>query len=396
MARTLLAMLSIAALFIAPSRVDGAVITYSDERAFVAATARLTTVDFEGQVPDGGFGIVDEYCPANDGDCALGARFFSPASLLYIVGDDYYYPGNSVLTAAYGTGGVLAHWIAFPSRDSPFGSEISAFGARFGSLAADTAPLGFFLFDSDGGVLGIGGVAAPWPELSFFGFVSDTPFDLVVVIALTDFTGGALNIDDVRYGESRTAVPAPAALSMFALGLAGLSARSWRHGRTAKSRRGGAGWRRPALQFLVHSDRRAHPRMNAALKLVQLAGVEVLERLRFTVEQHLCHGGIAFRSLVHRPVEQAHEAAPELRYLGERMAAAPAVRHPHALTRPDVHVGRLVAPRRVADDVPGIGQRADEQIEKLGSRDVSPERTRAGEGRAFRTTAERVVCAVSR
>ena len=223
-------------LICVPSSVNGDVITYSDEAAFIDATTRLTTVDFEDRVPDGGFQVVGEYCQANDADCALGARFFAPESFLYIVGDNYYYPGNSVLTAAHGEGNVLAHWIAFPSRDSPFGSEISAFGARFGSLAADFAPLGFFVFDSDGGILRIEGIAAPWPELSFFGFVSDTPFDLLIVIALTGFTGNALNLDDVRYGESVIAIPAPTALSMCALGLASLAARRWRRWRTAKSR----------------------------------------------------------------------------------------------------------------------------------------------------------------
>jgi hypothetical protein len=232
MARTLPALLFVAALLFAPSSVDGDVITYSDEAAFIAATTRLTTVDFEGRVDDGGFAAVDEYCSAHNGDCALGARFFSLQSILYLVGDDYYYPGNSVLTAAHGAGGVLAHWMAFPARDSPFGSGISAFGARVGSLGADFSPVNFFVFDSHGAALGIGGLAAPFPELSFFGFVSDTPFNLVVVIALADPTGGALNIDDVRYGESRISVPTPATLSLLALGLAGLAARGWRRWRT--------------------------------------------------------------------------------------------------------------------------------------------------------------------
>ena len=83
-----------------------ATITYTNEAAFAAATSGISfsTVDFEGVAADGGF----VFEPTPPGVTLMGANFTIDHSggnggFLFVIGDDFYYPDNSVLSSQQST-----------------------------------------------------------------------------------------------------------------------------------------------------------------------------------------------------------------------------------------------------------------------------------------------------
>jgi len=197
---------------------SAATITFNNQAAFAAATSGITftTVDFEGLAPDGSF----IFEPTPPGVTLLGANFTIDHSTgnngnLFVIGDGFYYAGNSVLSSQEST--VVANniVITFPALET-------AVSLNLGSLGA-AASWSWALSNGDTGVLN----APAFSSLSFFGLTSTTPFNTLRLIgpaANPGLNDGVLNIDNVSFGAGAVStVPEPASLVLVgsALVLAG-------------------------------------------------------------------------------------------------------------------------------------------------------------------------------
>jgi hypothetical protein len=202
-----------------PAAARASVITFSSEAAFLAATTGLTTLNFEGIAPDGG--QVAYFA----GPTVIGGVTFqtnSPTSdgFLFTVGDNQYYPGNSVFSAQQSSTGTESVRITF-------GAPVTAFAMDLGSFnVTSVQPVNVALSNGDNAVAGAG----PFDTLPFFGLTSSTPFISVVLSGNSAALGRVINIDDVKFGAA--VVPEPATLSLLFLAVAGAGARRLQRRRT--------------------------------------------------------------------------------------------------------------------------------------------------------------------
>jgi hypothetical protein len=184
-------------------------ITFTNQAAFAAATSGIsfTTVDFEGVAPDNSF----IFEPTPPGVTLMGANFTIDHSTgntgnLFVIGDDFYYPGNSVLSSQVSANAANNILITFPATETALSLKVGTLGAA--------ASWSWALSNGDTGVLN----APAFNTLSFFGLTSTSPF---TTLRLTGLVGTSndevLNIDDVSFGTGAVAtVPEPA--SIFLLG----------------------------------------------------------------------------------------------------------------------------------------------------------------------------------
>jgi hypothetical protein len=203
-----------------------ATITYNNQAAFAAATSGIafTTVDFEALAPDGSF----IFEPTPPGVTLLGANFTIDHSTgnngdLFVIGDNFYYAGNSVLSSQQSTVAANNIVITFPALET-------AVSLNLGSLGA-AASWSWALSNGDTGVLNAPAFIPPAPapagSLSFFGLTSTTAFNTLRLTGPAANPGtndAVLNIDNVSFGAGAVStVPEPASLVLVgsALVLAG-------------------------------------------------------------------------------------------------------------------------------------------------------------------------------
>ena len=198
-----------------------ATITYTNQAAFAAATSAISfsTVDFEGVAADGSF----VFEPTPPGVTLMGANFTVDHSggnsgFLFVIGDNFYYPGNSVLSSQQSA--VVANniVITLPQLET-------ALSLNLGTLGAGAASWSWQLSNGDTGVLS----APAFDSLSFFGFTSTSGFNTLRLTGPANPAANeAMNIDNVSFGaEAVTAVPEPASMVLVssALALAGVRRR---------------------------------------------------------------------------------------------------------------------------------------------------------------------------
>ena len=201
---------------------SAATITFTNQAAFAAATSGIsfTTVDFEGIAPDGSF----VFEPTPPGVTLMGANFTIDKSTgntgnLFVIGDNFYYPGNSVLSSQESTTVPNNLLITFPAMETALSLDLGTLGAA--------ATWSWTLSNGDFGV-----VSAPaFASLAFFGLTSTSPFNSIRLTgpAIGGSAGDpTMNIDDVSFGTGAVAtVPEPASVVLVggALALAGLRRR---------------------------------------------------------------------------------------------------------------------------------------------------------------------------
>ena len=145
-----------------------ATITYTNQAAFAAATSAISfsTVDFEGVAADGSF----VFEPTPPGVTLMGANFTVDHSggnsgFLFVIGDNFYYPGNSVLSSQQSA--VVANniVITLPQLET-------ALSLNLGTLGAGAASWSWQLSNGDTGVLS----APAFDSLSFFRVHVDVRF----------------------------------------------------------------------------------------------------------------------------------------------------------------------------------------------------------------------------
>jgi PEP-CTERM motif-containing protein len=199
-----------------------ATITFNNQAAFAAATSGITftTVDFEGLAPDDDTVFV----PTPPGLTSMGANFTIDHSggndgFLFVIGDNFYYPANSVLSSQQSDPVANNILITFPS-------PVNALSLDAGTLGA-AASWSFALSNGDTGVL----TAGAFDTLSFFGLISTAPFNTILLtgpVPGVDGNTAAMNIDNVSFGAGTAAeVPEPASMVLVGstLAIAGLRRR---------------------------------------------------------------------------------------------------------------------------------------------------------------------------
>ena len=195
---------------------SAATITYTNQAAFAAATTGITlaTVDFEGVAADGGF----VFEPTPPGVTLMGANFTIDHSggntgNLFVIGDNFYYSGNSVLSSQQSTPVANNIVITLPGFETALSLNLGTLGAA--------ESWSWALSNGDTGVLG----APAFDTLSFFGLTSTSGFNTLRLTGPANpASNAAMNIDDVSFGAGSAAtVPEPASLVLVgsALALAG-------------------------------------------------------------------------------------------------------------------------------------------------------------------------------
>jgi hypothetical protein len=176
---------------------------FTDRAAFQSAAQDLNTITFENIAPPVEF--VTE--PVPPGLTLSGVNFSIDQSngnngTLYVLGPDFYYPGNSVLSSQGSTVGDNNIIITLP-----FG--VSALGLDYGSFFGDDL---IFTFSDGTEVLKF----APTLNegLAFLGIVSPVPITSLSISAPTE---EVLNIDNVSF-STPTAAPEPSSLVILIAG----------------------------------------------------------------------------------------------------------------------------------------------------------------------------------
>ena len=188
---------------------------YSDRTAWEAAVTGLTTVDFQGIVANSSFANATPSTTIGGVNFALGG---DSNGLLFLLGDNYYYP-SSVLSTQQSSTGVQSLVITLPGL---FG----AIGVDFGTFAPATVNFSDAT-PGQGGGSGIDVNTPDYPSMIFFGYVADVGDDPIGAFKMT-MAGSAqseINIDNLSFANvPLRGVPEPVTLSLFGAGIAGVVA----------------------------------------------------------------------------------------------------------------------------------------------------------------------------
>lgn len=178
--------------------------TFTDRALWEAAVAGQTTIDFQGLAPDNGFTFLG---PA----ATIGGVNFTAvsASNLFVVGNDFYYPGNAVFSTQQNVNGGSGVEI-------DLGGAFGAIGFDIGSFNQSSVTL----IDHANGDAATVLTSPSLSNLAFFGFIAepgDNPFSS---FSLTILVTEVLNIDNLSFADPLE-VPAPGGLALLLAGLAG-------------------------------------------------------------------------------------------------------------------------------------------------------------------------------
>jgi hypothetical protein len=190
-----------AALLIFAGQARAGVVAYTSQAAFNAASTNLTSVNFNGLAPVGGFTYYGD-------SLTVGALNFSGTGgfRLFVIDPGFappswsYNSGNQVLTDNFGV-----PFFGGSGLTTFFPAGTTAASLLIGDFSSTTATITL----STGDVFTV--PITGQPNLDFYGFTSTTP---ITSINLTDLIGAPV-IDTVQYGQ---AVPEPTSLALLGIG----------------------------------------------------------------------------------------------------------------------------------------------------------------------------------
>jgi hypothetical protein len=215
-----LTALALAALAPAARTADAQIVTYDSRSIFLAAVNTPTTVTFSGQRP---WDYDVQYW--NGGSAAVGGglTMSSPDGNLLMQGNP---TGLWGIDRGTGSLEMLVTGNRTGELTFSFGAWERAFALDFGSYTGQSDVFTYVLSNGQTGTFR----NARSPQLSFFGFTSETPFTSVT-LRVADV---ATAYDNVTYGSSLTApvtaTPEPSTWVMLATGLVGLGVFARRRG----------------------------------------------------------------------------------------------------------------------------------------------------------------------
>ena len=203
--------------------------TLIDRSSFIAAAGSLTTLDFEGIVPEGGYQYFGSLALSGVTFTGSYTNSFLPQPIpdVYVIDDGY-------LGGAFssGTGAALAGGLDVPgltgALTATFGAGVRAVGTDFTSIVATN----YTVTLSNGQTLT--GITPGFGKSKFIGIVSDQD---IASISFQNNNGGQSILDNFSFGGGRVelavlpaptqAVPLPAAAwgGMALLGGMGLTRR---------------------------------------------------------------------------------------------------------------------------------------------------------------------------
>jgi hypothetical protein len=179
--------------------VSGNLTIVSNRADFTRAATGLTVIPFENIVGSNAF----HYYPTPPGVTYSGANFtidpLAGDGNMYVLGKNYYYANNSVLSSQQQTRGVANILVTLPK-------PCTAIATDYGIVNTGTMyPFTFLLSTGDSFTrVNTGG-----PNLEFIGFISDTPIKTIEISVPR--LGDAMNIDNFTFGN---AVPEPSSLAL--------------------------------------------------------------------------------------------------------------------------------------------------------------------------------------
>jgi hypothetical protein len=179
-------------------------LTIIDNRAdFTRAATGLTVIPFENIAGSNAY----RYYPTPPGVTFSGANFtidpLAGDGNMFVLGKNYYYANNSVLSSQQQTRGVANILVTLPKPSTAIATD-------YGIVNVGTMyPFTFLLSTGDSFTrVNTGG-----PNLEFIGFISDTPIKTIEISVPR--LGDAMNIDNFTFGN---AVPEPTSLFLLAIG----------------------------------------------------------------------------------------------------------------------------------------------------------------------------------
>ncbi len=177
---------------------------YSSLASYNAASTNNTVIGFEGIAANGAFQSV----ATPPGITLSGVNFTidrtNDNGKLFVIGQDYYYTGNSVLSSQQSSTGPNNLLITLPG-------SYTAFAINFGTFGEST--LQFTL--STGATFSE--ASTSYPDLDFVGVTSTVG---ITSMTITVPAADVLNVDNFTFGTVKpSGVPEPPAVAMLGIGM---------------------------------------------------------------------------------------------------------------------------------------------------------------------------------